>query len=548
MKKLILLFTAIFGFNTYAQIVPFTVNLDTSLTKTLDSAMLYVKNPTNKTANVTQVRNTSAKFFTRVNSFSINPNDSAGVWVIFSSNQNLTYRSFLIFEVSVPAGGLKYSLVYGMLATAKYPDVLYAFTQGLIDENLKTALKTFTSSPYTQLGYNTARDRMFETVDDYGGDTIECVYSGRKIKAVTRTEAQNQSFDTEHTWPQGTFNMDEPMRSDLNHLFPTYSPANNARGNYPFGYVVSNITYQDGGSKRGNDAFGTIVFEPRDIHKGNVARAMFYFILRHQNWESYLALNQETALRQFNTADTVDARERLRNDRVKQFQNNRNPFADHPEMIERIRVFYTSSPTPSLPDITASPFTVRFDTVQNAGDTVSYFLSIFNFGNANLTISGITSNNGVFTVVNFPSVIPPNRYGLAQIKFTPTAINQNYNGELTINNNDSTIKVNLQGVCGSPIGITQISNQVPEKFSLAQNYPNPFNPATKIRFGIPTSGNVKLMVYDILGREVSVLVNHTLSPGSYEMSFDASNIPSGVYFYRLYTGEFTNTKRMMLLR
>src|SRR5215211_7172538 len=133
MKKFILLFIAIYGFNAYSQIIPFTVNLDSSITKTLDSALLYVKNPTNKTANVTQIKVTSPKFFTRVNSFSINPNDSAGVWILFSSNQNLTYRSFLIFEVSVPAGGLKYSLVYAAAATAKYPDAMYSFTQGLID-------------------------------------------------------------------------------------------------------------------------------------------------------------------------------------------------------------------------------------------------------------------------------------------------------------------------------------------------------------------------------------------------------------------------------
>lgn len=551
MKKLILLFIAIYGFNAYSQIIPFTVNLDTSITKTLDSAMLYVKNPTNKTANVTLVRNTSPKFFTRVSSFTINPNDSTGVWIIFSSNQNLTYRSFLIFEVSVPNGGLKYSLVYGLMATAKYPDVMYAFSQGLIDEPLKTAIKTFVTTGAISLGYDAARDRMFETVDDYGSDTIECVYIGRKIYAPTRTIAQNLNFNTEHTWPQSFFNENEPMKSDLHHLFPTDAVPNNSRANYPFGFVVSNITYQNGGSKLGRDASNNIVFEPRDQHKGNAARSIFYFVLRHQNWESYLALPQETALRQFNVIDTVDSRERLRNDRVQQFQHNRNPFADHPEMIDRIRAFYTTSPTPTVPDITASPFTVKFDTLQNAGDTVSYFLSVFNFGNANLTISGITSNNPVFTVVNTPGTIQPNQYAYAQIKFTPTALNQNYTGELTINNNDSTIKVNLQGICGSPIGIIQISNQVPDKFNLSQNYPNPFNPSTKIKFAIPSvnrNGNTKLVVYDMLGREVSVLVNRQLTPGTYEVSFDASEIPSGVYFYKLTSSDFVQTKRMVLIK
>lgn len=548
MKKLLLFFIAFYAYSSFSQIIPFTVNLDTSVTKTLDSVLVYVKNPTNKPAFVTQVRNTSPLFFTRVSSFNINPNDSVGIWALFSSIHNLTYRSFVIFETSVPSGGLKYSLVYGLIATAKYPDVMYAFTQGLIDEPLKSALKTWVSSPYTQLGYNTARDRMFETVDDYGGDTIECVYTGRKIKAVTRTEAQNQSFDTEHTWPQSMFGESEPMKSDLHHLFPTYSPANNARSNYPFGYVVSNITWQDGGSKLGRDAGNNIVFEPRDKHKGNVARAMFYFVTRYQNWGSFLTLTQENTLRQFHNADTVDANERLRNDRVKQFQNNRNPFADHPELVSRIRAFYTTSPTPQLPDITASPFTARFDTLNNVNDTVSYFVSVFNFGNANLTISGITSNNSVFTVESFPSTVQPNQYGYARVLFKPNALNQNFSGELTINNNDSTIKVALHGVCGSPIGITQISNEVPNKFGISQNYPNPFNPATNFEFRIAEAGNTKLVVYDMLGRSVETIIESDMQPGTYKINWNASKLSSGVYYYRLISGSFSETRKLILVK
>ena len=323
MKKIIVFLLAVICSSAYSQIIPFTVNLDTSITKSLDSSLIYVKNPANKLINVTSIRTTSPFFFTRVNTLNIAASDSTALWVIYSSYQNLTYRAFLLLDAKVPNGGLHYSLVYGLIATSKYPDVQYAFTQGLSDEPLKTALKTFTTTGYISLGYNTARDRMFETVDDYGGDTIECIYSGRKIYATTRTQAQNQSFDTEHTWPQSFFNENEPMKSDIHHLFPTYSPANNARSSYPFGFVVSNITYQDGGSKLGRDINNNIVFEPRDVQKGNTARAVFYFLIRYQNWENYLALPQETALRQFHALDTVNARERLRNERIKTYQNNR---------------------------------------------------------------------------------------------------------------------------------------------------------------------------------------------------------------------------------
>ncbi|HWA07794.1 MAG TPA: endonuclease [Ignavibacteria bacterium] len=548
MKKLIVLLALVLCLPAFSQIVPFTVNLDTSITKTLDSSLIYVKNPTNKLINVTSIRTTSPFFFTRVNTLNIAAGDSTGLWAIYSSYHNLTYRAFLLLEAKVPNAGLHYSLVYGLIATSKYPDAQYAFTQGLSDEPLKAALKTFTTTGYISLGYNTARDRMFETVDDYGGDTIECIYSGRRIYATTRTQAQNQSFDTEHTWPQSFFNENEPMRSDIHHLFPTYSPANNARSSYPFGFVVSNITYQDGGSKLGRDINNNIVFEPRDVQKGNTARAVFYFLIRYQNWENYLALAQETALRQFHAMDTVNARERLRNDRIKVYQNNRNPFADHPEFVERIAAFYTTLNTPLKAKITASPYSVKFDTLANPGDTVSYFVTICNYGNTNLNISSVTSNNPVFTVESFPSTVTANQFGYAKIKFTPTSSNTPYTGELTINNSDSTMKIALNGMCGQVNGITPVSGEIPRSYDLSQNYPNPFNPVTNIKFSVPETGFVKLAVYDIMGREVNTLVSQNLKPGVYLADWDASMMTSGVYFYKITAGRFSETKRMILVK
>jgi hypothetical protein len=83
---------------------------------------------------------------------------------------------------------------------------------------------------------------------------------------------------------------------------------------------------------------------------------------------------------------------------------------------------------------------------------------------------------------------------------------------------------------------------------LSQNYPNPFNPNTTIKFELPTSSHVSLTVYDILGREASVLVNEKREAGAYEVKFDGSNLASGVYFYRIQAGSFVQTKRLLLLR
>ena len=101
-----------------------------------------------------------------------------------------------------------------------------------------------------------------------------------------------------------------------------------------------------------------------------------------------------------------------------------------------------------------------------------------------------------------------------------------------------------------PVGIEPISNEVPAQFQLYQNYPNPFNPTTKIRFALPKNsvGQTFLSVYDILGREVQTLVNEQLKPGSYEVEWNASNYPSGVYYYKLVTSEYFETKKMILIK
>ncbi|MDZ7766250.1 MAG: T9SS type A sorting domain-containing protein [Melioribacteraceae bacterium] len=85
-------------------------------------------------------------------------------------------------------------------------------------------------------------------------------------------------------------------------------------------------------------------------------------------------------------------------------------------------------------------------------------------------------------------------------------------------------------------------------FHLTQNYPNPFNPTTSIEYQVSSSEKVSLKVYDILGREIKTLVNEVKSPGSYEVQFDAPQLASGVYFYRLTASDFVQTKKMILLR
>ena len=105
------------------------------------------------------------------------------------------------------------------------------------------------------------------------------------------------------------------------------------------------------------------------------------------------------------------------------------------------------------------------------------------------------------------------------------------------------IQVTYQVLVG---GIQTI--EIPNYYSLAQNYPNPFNPTTSIKYSVPKTVNVSLKIYDLLGKEVATLVNETKQPGFHTADFNASNLASGIYFYRIDAGEFTSVKKMMLVK
>ncbi|MBK7978792.1 MAG: T9SS type A sorting domain-containing protein [Ignavibacteriae bacterium] len=103
------------------------------------------------------------------------------------------------------------------------------------------------------------------------------------------------------------------------------------------------------------------------------------------------------------------------------------------------------------------------------------------------------------------------------------------------------------------VDLNEEIENLPKSLSLYQNYPNPFNPTTKIKYSIPANekretANVKIIVYDVLGKEIKTLVNENKSPGNYEVNFDASNLANGVYYYQLKSGDFVQTKKMVLLK
>lgn len=125
-------------------------------------------------------------------------------------------------------------------------------------------------------------------------------------------------------------------------------------------------------------------------------------------------------------------------------------------------------------------------------------------------------------------------------------------GESFIGKSSNTINQNQLGFwyAYQQIIITEVENEetIPIVFKLEQNYPNPFNPSTKIKFAVPEKSNVLIKVYDILGSEVTTLVNEEMDAGWYENNFNAAGLSSGVYLFRMEAGNYVNTKKMILLR
>jgi len=158
-------------------------------------------------------------------------------------------------------------------------------------------------------------------------------------------------------------------------------------------------------------------------------------------------------------------------------------------------------------------------------------------------------------IIDIPIIVRPDTTWLAQNmwmikKVTPTVNINLSNFGIPVN---IPIPGNMYELSLPPTAIRNISAEIPDNYNLSQNYPNPFNPVTKIKFDIPSSvrrqtSNVKLIIYDISGKEVRTLVNEQLQPGSYEVTFEAASLSSGVYFYKLEKGSYSKVLKMALIK
>jgi len=248
------------------------------------------------------------------------------------------------------------ALVSVFISTSAYAEFENYYLPSEIDELLNSTegveeiVEDISWDNLDPLGYNRGAKRaLFGYIDleqDDEGYFVKDVYCNKKIRTRVGPDTipNNNTMNTEHTWPQSMGAGREPFRGDLHHLFPTLSRANSSRQNYPFGEV-------DGGapffgceaSKRGfiydpdtGASTGQRGYEPPDEHKGNVARALFYSAALYNKNISEL---EEYYLRKWHEEDPVDFDEVYRNDLIEESQGNRNPFIDFPSLVERIEDF-----------------------------------------------------------------------------------------------------------------------------------------------------------------------------------------------------------------
>lgn len=241
---------------------------------------------------------------------------------------------------------------------------------------LRSQLKTLISTN-TSTSYDGARAAMYSNIDNVN-NTVTCVYTGDVIPHNYGNTSAPSGINCEHTYAQSwiedydTQNEVGRAKADVHHLYPTLSGVNSSRGNLSFdnvNAVTHSYTEAIGyTSYRGTNIDGTTVFEPADQHKGDLARALFYMNVRYNiplapptPNNGPINVDMLETLLAWHNADPVDAAEILRNDKIADYQTNRNPFVDHPEWVTAV---YGGEPVYTCATPTINPNGGTFTTAQ----------------------------------------------------------------------------------------------------------------------------------------------------------------------------------------
>lgn len=367
----------------------------------LDSARLVLHNTSTAEIKIRDFKffntySAPAFFVSALSDSSISAGDSLVTFIYFKPKHNIYHNSELLV-ITEPSA---FSFSVDLQGQGKYSIPYYAATENKSEDVLKSSLKTIIAAGYVSLGYNLARDNMFMTIDNQktngqgaSVNTLECIYTGKKSLAyTTRAESQtNDNFNTEHTFPQGYFSQNEPMRSDLHHLFPTNDAANNSRSNFAFG--VASTPYVNDATNTPSHLGSNSLYEPRDVQKGRTARAMMYFVLRYQDYTNFFA-PQEAILRKWSADFPPNAIDKKRNADILLVQKNRNPFVDYPQFAERITKLVATSTAPVVQSIYKLDSINTF-ALSDTVDSVIINFPIVNTGNKSVLIQNPISTSNL---------------------------------------------------------------------------------------------------------------------------------------------------------
>lgn len=311
--------------------------------------------------------------FSLVTSPAILPSGTTQIVVRFHPQNDLYYRLPLIIRTENANGDYTAHLC----GQGKFIFSIGQHTENKSGLALKQALTSYLSN-HTNLGYNGARDLMYSKLDNING-WVTCLYTARMAQFGTRAGAVANDFNAEHVFPQSLFSQNDPMRSDLNHLYSTDETANNIRSNYPYGIITGNPSWQINGSK-----YLSKVFEPRDSAKGRVARSLLYFVLRYQDYSNFVA-PQENLLRTWHFQFMPDAMDHRRDSIVAVHQGRHNILIRYPYILNRINSLTGSADFPNVKN-----FRWSSDSISTVSSPPTAYFSLLNNGYYEMEIDSVS--------------------------------------------------------------------------------------------------------------------------------------------------------------
>ena len=493
------------------------------------SLPLVITNQSNELVNVVDLQfydtYNSPAFFANNMSFGLEPGESKTIEITFSPLHNI-YHNTELFIVTEHRGAFSVDLV----GQGVYDNAYYFDTRNKEGEALKDELTEIIGSNTVDLGYNSIRDQMYMEVDNQAvngqgapENTLQGVYTGQIITGFnSRSQVQDMDFNAEHTWPQSKGASSQPMRSDMFHLYPTNESANSRRGNKKLGIVDTPI-WQSGGSKDGNDG----IFEPRDEQKGRSARSLLYFATRYQEVSSVELswfFSQETTMRQWNLDFPPDSVEMARNEAIFGLQNNRNPFIDYPQFVDRIDNF-TNEDEVTVTGIDIPYELVDFGYINEAGEYM-FALPVYNLGETDLILNNfdLVASDKLDLVGDESEevTIAPGEDHLFVFTLTSTGSGTEI-GEFQFNTNLSDTEIEVPIYANVDVGAPKIN--LNEAINL---FPNPTKDVLNLSITEPLPFPKEVTIFNTTGGKV---FQETITQLSYQIS--TQDYPDGVYWLHL---------------